>query len=587
MFKKIKRKTKNFFCPIFKLENLERGEIITGLVILVGFAIAGVVAWAYRGEILEGLAGAVTQILLILSTWALDFSGEIFKTVAGGEFVRSSITRSEIVKHGWRIIRDLANMGIVLGFVVVGIATALRIREYQARQTLVPLIIVALLINFSMLITGIIIDATNITMDYFLNTSGAGEIVRPITEQIKSQEVKNKMEEVKNKEFEYFGAALPVIAYNVIAAMVFFLFALLFLFRHVALMCLVILSPLAFFCYVFKATKGIWTKWWNNFLQWSIIGIPAAFFMYLAGRLLVDGGVAAGGTLAFLVPVAFLLIGYTLCFQSGASGASAAMGLGKAAGAVALGAGLWTAKKTWGGAKKAGQTKAGSRALGRLGLTKPGTFEQKEAKTREEEKKRMDAIYAQNPDRVRRFAEKDRTKRGAAALATLAEHGKFDRTRHEHLVDRATAFGWERGIFENADPNIVKGDRNKLIQLTDAGMSQTKAEEQVKREAIERKVGSMTPAEYRKMNSNAITPAVLAASTPRQVQRTGAAGSPELINAFKKYKPNRDPITKKMLPLSEQTPEIQELCRNNPAGSPVRKRVNQLLAKIGKDKNFS
>ena len=120
MFKKIRNRVKNFLSPIFKSRDRELGFACAGICVgLIALVAGGVTLYFFSGDILKGLAGAVTNILLILSTWALKFSGEIFTTVAGSEFVSSSITKAEIVKHGWRIIRDLANMGIVLGFVVV------------------------------------------------------------------------------------------------------------------------------------------------------------------------------------------------------------------------------------------------------------------------------------------------------------------------------------------------------------------------------------------------------------------------------------------------------------------------------------
>jgi hypothetical protein len=61
--------------------------------------------------------------------------------------------------------------------------------------------------------------------------------------------------------------------------------ALLFIARYVFLWMLVILAPLAFFCYILPATRKIWSMWWNQFIGWCFVGIGAAFFLYLAQRM--------------------------------------------------------------------------------------------------------------------------------------------------------------------------------------------------------------------------------------------------------------------------------------------------------------
>jgi hypothetical protein len=61
---------------------------------------------------------------------------------------------------------------------------------------------------------------------------------------------------------------------------------LLFLARVIALWILAILAPIAFASYVLPATRKWWTQWWQQLIQWSIIGIPIAFFLYISSNLL-------------------------------------------------------------------------------------------------------------------------------------------------------------------------------------------------------------------------------------------------------------------------------------------------------------
>ena len=60
------------------------------------------------------------------------------------------------------VTRDLANMFFIFILLYIAIATILEIAAYNAKALLARLIIVALLLNFSLFFTRVIIDASNI-----------------------------------------------------------------------------------------------------------------------------------------------------------------------------------------------------------------------------------------------------------------------------------------------------------------------------------------------------------------------------------------------------------------------------------------
>ncbi|MEK7067613.1 MAG: hypothetical protein AAB956_01310, partial [Patescibacteria group bacterium] len=87
---------------------------------------------------------------------------------------------------------------------------------------------------------------------------------------------------------------LALIWFGLLGSIFFLLYALLFILRYIAIWTLVILSPIAFWCYILPATKKIWTMWWNQFIQWCFIGVLAAFFLYLTDQLLaIENTIAA------------------------------------------------------------------------------------------------------------------------------------------------------------------------------------------------------------------------------------------------------------------------------------------------------
>jgi len=153
---------------------------------------------------------------------------------------------------------------------------------------------------------------------------------------------------------------------NTCIGFAFFLFAGIFIVRYVAIWALVILAPIAFVFWALSESpisqiKKMWDMWLNNFIQWSIIGIPIAFFLYLAissFSLMTDifkqqieapeiGGSAPGylnQIFPYFVVLVFLYLGFIIGLSTSAMGASAVISATKR---VQKGAG----KKIWHGVK--------------------------------------------------------------------------------------------------------------------------------------------------------------------------------------------------------------------------------------------
>ena len=307
-------------------------------------------------DIATGLIGGLFQILVAITKVFAFVCQSLLNWVTSEGFINVSFTGQDntFVNLGWGIIRDLTNMLIVLGLVIIALATILRISSYQAKKTLPLLLIIALLVNFSPVICGLIIDGTNITMNYFLKS---GALKTGFIEQA-SEQLNKLGEAIKEGEGPAvaLGKGLVFVGFNIIGGLIFLLYAFLFLFRYIALWMLVILSPIAFFCYIFPFTKKYWTMWWNQFFQWTIIGIPAAFSIYIANQMIVlinANGLVSEPTgalsgyamiMGYIVPIAFLAVGLHMSLQTGAAGAD-----------IAIKGFQWTKGKTWAGTKWAGK----------------------------------------------------------------------------------------------------------------------------------------------------------------------------------------------------------------------------------------
>jgi len=225
--------------------------------------------------------------------------------------------------------------------------------------------------------------------------------------------------------------------------------------------------------------------WWENFIKWCFIGVGAIFFTYLAA-LVIEKGLFADpaaaqdaanvklGTLGFLVPIIFLLVGLKITRGSSAMGASAVLGLaGGVAGYVGgkvLGAGKAITGKTVGGAAKAAGGRIRDSKIGQgiggaigglkegLGLTPKGTTAQLLAKRRGESKKRLQNLNSEKLARVAESRTHSRREKAAAA-EVLAERGDLNKIKPEKLEDvvsNATTYGVPRSTFEKADPTLSR-----------------------------------------------------------------------------------------------------------------------------------
>lgn len=274
----------------------------------------------------------------------LNLCYKFLEMVTGSAFLGAKITSdNDIVTEGWSIVRNLANIALVFGLIVIAISIILGYQEGKAKRTLVNFIIIAVLINFTPIICGLIIDASNALMSSFI--AGAISSNYFVTGGDKILEAVKGNPDNTNL-FVYF---LIMSIFYLCCAVLIFLYVVLFILRYVVLWILVIASPLAFASKVFPVDSApiirrilpgvfFWDEWWNQFLQWCTIGITASFFLYLGNVIGNNISIVTGkisDLFAYLVPFFFLLCGWSVSISSGGFiGAASSLGAEKALNAL-------------------------------------------------------------------------------------------------------------------------------------------------------------------------------------------------------------------------------------------------------------
>ncbi len=79
---------------------------------------------------------------------------------------------NQFVVESWELMRDVANILIMLLIFVIALSIMLRRNEFGSYQALIYLVVVALLVNFSLVMCGMLIDISNYFTVFFLHNGG-------------------------------------------------------------------------------------------------------------------------------------------------------------------------------------------------------------------------------------------------------------------------------------------------------------------------------------------------------------------------------------------------------------------------------
>ncbi len=245
--------------------------------------------WSILGALTEGVGRAILALIfslfMSLALGFLSFAQLLFSWITSPGFMGVSFTGPDnfFVYENWLMVRDLANVGIILGLVYTGLRTALGIGSFQTTRSLARLIGLAFLINFTPALIGLIISSANIAMDWFLAQGGSsldfadymGHSLYFVISPGSDPTI-----------FASFVQLFTLTAGMFFVGIMYFILAATFFVRYIVLWVLIILSPLAFLAFAFSGGERFWRQWWSNFITWTFVGVPIAFFLFLAGQMM-------------------------------------------------------------------------------------------------------------------------------------------------------------------------------------------------------------------------------------------------------------------------------------------------------------
>jgi hypothetical protein len=264
----------------------------------------------------------VNYILLGLShllQWLLNFLGQftlLLMDAIIGVAKYNDFAKAKPVEIGWPLVRDVVNMFFIVVLLVTAFSTIIRYDKFNYREILPKLLLMAVLVNFSKTLIGLLIDLSQVIMLTFVNgfqaaatgnlvdllkldnvmslargTGTAAETVRDARNQLSSDLQESLL--VKLVMAEMLG--LFFLGTTCVTLLIMLVYLVV---RVVGLWVALIMSPAAFFASTLKGTplsKGVGyltDKFWPRLGALLSGGPIIAFFLWLTLATVQSGSIA-------------------------------------------------------------------------------------------------------------------------------------------------------------------------------------------------------------------------------------------------------------------------------------------------------
>ena len=294
--------------------------ISLGCITLIALSVIPVIvdAQTTAASVTAGLKGATNATLtlvlwpIILSLYilmsvvaaVLGFSGLILDGIINLTIVDLSknINAISAINATWKVIRDLANMSFIFILLYEGIRMVLGLGGTGIKKVVSGIIMAAILVNFSLFFTKVIIDASNIvTLGFYKSIVSSGTGTSGITTGLNAGLTGAYMSALKISSLYSPGNALETIfsglpgvfvlsansIFLLIAVFIFLAVTVMFVIRYLAFILLLIMSPVYFAAMAVPGLNGFKTKFTETLISQALWG---PVFMLLTWVMLTLAG---------------------------------------------------------------------------------------------------------------------------------------------------------------------------------------------------------------------------------------------------------------------------------------------------------
>jgi len=258
-----------------------------------GIAQAGMGTWI--GSFFISIIALVLYLVAIVTTFLMQIGGSVLAFVMTTTFNDGLFLDAPFVKIAWGFCRDFANLFFILWLVIIALSIMLGVKDYGSKKLLTRLIIVALLVNFSLILCGFFLDIAQGAMGFLTQSvvvidGSPYSLAEGLSMSFKQSELFGaRLPDMGNFFGGNFDASVGAVMHNflvvifgAVAAYVFILLAVMLLVRVAALWILLIFAPLAWVFGIMPFGKKAFSEWTKQFWSWAFYGVIVSFYIYLA-----------------------------------------------------------------------------------------------------------------------------------------------------------------------------------------------------------------------------------------------------------------------------------------------------------------
>ncbi len=275
----------------------------------------------------RSISAFIAGSLVFITSSLLAIAGLLFDWLVNntiihfGDAVYTTSVKTA-VETAWTAFRDIANIVIIGIFTFIAISIILGLKEFGQKKLIANVLIIAVLINFSLLFTKMIVDASNFTaLQVYSASNGQTLSASSDTGQSQSYDIAGAfMRYAGVSGFTDTFSATRQLADNLDngfvallhgiftatlllgAAIVLFYGSFLLISRTLLIIFLMITASIAFASYLVPAWETSsygWKTWWNSLLKSAVLAPVLMFFLW-ATLAIAAALKPAGGTLGDL-----------------------------------------------------------------------------------------------------------------------------------------------------------------------------------------------------------------------------------------------------------------------------------------------
>jgi len=226
-----------------------------------------------------------------------------FAAIAGGLFdlsisfailnIKDFFTSGGVVDVIWTMIRDMVNISFIFILLYLAITKILGSWGVKQKTTIINVIISAVLINFSMLITKIIIDAGNIVAVQIYDAISPGTLGFSVSFMIlKGSTLFDTVKSMLSLTGQISIIISLILHFICTFILIWFFtaFAIIMIIRTATLMFLTITSPVGFIGSTIPGLEKISKSWWTTLINQVILAPVIMFVLYFITQLINKGG---------------------------------------------------------------------------------------------------------------------------------------------------------------------------------------------------------------------------------------------------------------------------------------------------------